>query len=474
MATKPIGFGPAQASGLEQVAGASPSAFNVVIEASGAVRRRPGIAAIAEAPSTVVDSDGIALLHLTEDGDIVAVSSPSPASAKIYRIRGGAALDISPTAPRSLLGSRRPTLVETEMLLVLAAGDVPQKVTLADWQSSRLGGSPPAATHVINNGLRLQLNDVVESKTGVRYSEPAIGLLTYAGHEVWSGGNAGSFTAESRPDPIVALHDTAGEIFVFGSKTLEVWGPGDATFPFVPVLTLENGCIAPYSVIDAGDQFFWLDDNKTLVGSNGRQVRVLSEAIAQNLTDIATFDDCFGFRVQHGRIDCACWTFPTDGRTYVLQKNGGWAQWASWQNGNYAPLSILCTHNAKGRCFVGTADGHVGEMLASATTDLGSPIAAYATTGFENRGTDALKQCQVVRLALRHEAGSQGLCWLDWRDDLGDWNSVPVELDGGSRSLTEVEWRGLGAYRRRQWRIRFDGTAEVVLALAEEQFSVVQ
>jgi hypothetical protein len=40
--------------------------------------------------------------------------------------------------------------------------------------------------------------------------------------------------------------------------------------------------------------------------------------------------------------------------------------------------------------------------------------------------------------------------------------------------MTEVEWRGLGTYRRRQWRVRFDGTSEVVLALAEEQFEVVQ
>lgn len=469
-----IEFGPNQASGLEEVAGAGPASFNVVVEATGAVRRRPGIIACPDAPAAAVDESGIVALHRTEDGDLIAVGATEAVSTQIYRVRNGAAVNLSTDPSRRLLGTRRPTIVETEMLLVLAAGAAPQKVQLSDWMSERLGGDPPSASHVINNSLRLVLNDAVESRTTVRYSAQAIGTQTYAGHEVWAGGASGSFQAEARPDPVVALHDTANEVFIFGTKTLQVYGP-DGTFVFVPVITREVGCIAPYSVVDVGGQFFWFSHEKRFVGSDGRAVNDLSSpALAQALSDIAVYDDCYGMRVALGRVDAALWTFPSDGRTFVLQRNGGWGQWASWSNGNYAPLGILCTHNAAGRCFVGMADGRIGEFSASAHTDLGTPIAAYSTTGFLDRGTSSTKQCDAVRLAIRHAAGSEGLVWLDWRDDLTDWCSIPIELDGGRGELSQVEFRGLGPYRRRQWRVRFDGTAEAVIASVEEEFHVVQ
>lgn len=477
MAKEPLSFGPQLASGLEQAGGASPAAFNVVIEATGAVRRRPGIAAAPEAPTTAVDENGITALHVTEAGDLFAVGGSSAGKSSIYRVANGSAVNLSAVnvldTDRQLLGNKRPMIVETEMLLVLAAGGPIQKVQLSDFQSSRLSSDAPDAAFVIANSLRLLANDEVTSKTTVFYSGIAVGQVTYAGHEDWATADAGSFQAEARPDPVVALAETANEVLVFGTKTLQVFAP-DPTSRFAPVIGLDVGCLAPSSIVK-GDQFAWLDNQRRLVMSSGRSVTPLSEpAISKTLELMAVVDDCFGFRVKLGDVDAMCWTFPTDGRTFVLQKNGGWAQWSGWAMGNYAPFPALCAHPTKGRCLVGLSDGRIGEFSSSAHSDLGDPIAAHATTGFLDRGTSSHKHCEAVNLTLRHAAGEEALLWLDYRDDMGEWSSLPVELDGTERTLSSVEFRGLGTYERRQWRVRFDGTGEIVLVSAQETFSVLR
>lgn len=469
-----IEFGPVQASGLEQAAGASPASFNVILEATGAVRRRPGIVAIPEAPAAAIDANGIAAIHVTEGGDIIAVGGPDANRANIYRIAGGSALNLSSDPTRALVGSARPRIIETEMLLVIAGGGAIQKVQLLDFQSSRLSADAPEASFVVANSLRLLANDLVSSKTTVRYSGIAVGQVTYAGHEDWATADAGTFQAEARPDPVVAIAETANEVLVFGSKSLQVFG-SDPISRFVPIIDIDVGCLAGGSVVKVDNQFAWLDDKKRLVMSSGRSVRSLSDpALSQTLKDIAAFDDCFGMRLHMGRLDAVGFAFPTDGRTLVLQQGGGWSQWSGWSSGNYAPWPVLCAHITKGRCLVGMTDGRIGELSAAAHTDLGTPIAAHATTGYQARGTSADKHCEAVNLTIVHEAGAQGLVWLDYRDQPGEWETLPIELDGSLGTKSEIEFRGLGTYRRRQWRVRFDGTTEVVLASAMESYSILR
>jgi hypothetical protein len=102
-----------------------------------------------------------------------------------------------------------------------------------------------------------------------------------------------------------------------------------------------------------------------------------------------------------------------------------------------------------------------------------------ALTGHLNRGTDALKQCLAVRLSFRRGTAELGApeptAWLSWRDDEGEW-SPPLEIgmgEAGDRNPV-VSLRGLGTYRRRQWRLEFDGPTDFVLAGASEEFELVE
>lgn len=473
-----IPFGPLQASGLEAAAGASPVAMNVLAEPSGAIRRRPGLKLSQVAPVASIAASGISLLHVTLDGRVYALDE-NPTGRHVYRLSAGGSIDLSAAdSLRALPGTKRPTSTETEMLVVFAAGREMEKLELASDTLSRLGGPPPTASHVIGNSSRLLANDTVVDRTKVRYSDIAQGTVTFAGHETWSTGigTAGFFTAEARPDPVVALGDSANELLVFGSQTCQVFGP-DGTFVFVPVATIEIGCGAPYSMVRVDDTFHFLDDKRRFVSVTGRSYEVFSDPIRRSLEEIVDVSDCYGFRVLSGPFDVLVWTFPSDGRTFAYQKGAGWSQWGSFAAGNWRPCDVaaVATHPG-GELLAGTTDGLVRAFaLDSAVDGAGAPLRAYVETGYQSQKTDARKLCRSVRFTLRRSR-SDGItqAFFGWRDEPGEWAArIPIAAYANDRELV-VQFHSLGVYRRRQWFFEWAGDDEMALVSAVENFDVLE
>lgn len=359
-----------------------------------------------------------------------------------------------------------------------------QKVEKATMASSRMGGTPsPVASHVAANNLRLLANDVSVDRTKVRFSDVASGDTDFSGNEVWSLGGVGTsgyFTAEANPDPVVALYGVQNEIMVFGSSTTQVFVP-DAASTYAPVGVVEVGMVAPFSFIRSDREVFWMDHQRRLVVSDRRSFKPISDPIQRTLDGIGTVSDAFGYRVSEAFLDVPVWTFPTDGRTFVYQKEVGWGQWSGWSDStnNWAPFSVTCLAVPPDASVnvVGTSDGKIGELSLDAVTDLGTRINAYVETGYLNRKTEKYKHCQCVRLTFRRGSattspGPHGM--LYFRDRPGPW-SDPIPLDLGASGDTEptLRFHSLGSYQRRQWKFVFSDTA-VALALvaAVEDFEV--
>ncbi len=472
---QPIPFTNAQASGIEPLAGAGVVSMNVVSDKSGAVFRRPGIRAYSEAPETSIGG-GVEGLFATDDGKLLAVTT-SPGRA-LYQVGGGAAVFVAnmPT------GDKRPVFAQTEMLVAIAGGWDILKYERATGVASPLGGNPPKASHVIAHASRLLANDLDINRTAVRYSSTFIGNTDYSGAEDWSfAPPAGYITAEARPDNVLAVHENTNSVFVFGQGTTQVYGP-DASAVYLPEATREYGCGAPYSVIKQDQAFAWLDQYQRFIVSDGRSYKVISAPIEKDLETITTYSDCFGYRVLTGNIDCLVWTFPTDKRTFVFQAGFGWGQWGSWNPGTtgYGVLPILSHHLRQDTNVnvVGTTDGYIGELTQDALTDLGDPIKAHIETGYVSRGTDQRKHCKAVRLVFRRGTvtGATGpQAYLSYRDQPGPWEpSIPIDLGGSGDTHPVLEFRSLGTYRRRQWRFEFEGTEELVLVSATEDFQVLE
>lgn len=463
-------FGNDQKSGDQQLAGASPLAINVIADSAGAVMRRPGIAAWSGFPAVSPSANSVSGLYDFEGALYVVYSD-----RRIFKIEDGVATNLSTGGgPSFLAGTARPVFAETAFRLVISGGGAPEKVDSGEVVAERVGGSPPDSSHMVAVSSRLVSNDLTGASTAdtFRYSDTGS-----AGNEVW---DVLSFqTAEARPDGIVAVEAGTNQIYAFGARTLQAFSAARDTGGSFPTLsTIQRGCAAAYSIIRSDEDFAWLTDQRQFVLSDGRSVTPLSDPIARTLDAMDTVSDAYGFRWYADQFDCLAWLFPTDGRTFVVQQGGGWAQWHGWTEGQgHTSLPITAHHYwpEENVHLVGLSDGTIATLDTAAADDLGVTIKAEVLTGFINRDTDAYKHCQGARFTFKRGVGvaTDPQVLLSWRDNLGAF-CQPVRLALGTAGdyVFTIEKRSLGTYRARQWKLEFTEAVDFVLARAEEFFTV--
>lgn len=464
-----------QGTGLDELAGAGREAMNVCVDAVGSVRRRPGLSLWCS--DGAIDPDGLDGIYATVSGDVYALSASVPGPRQLYRITP---TGFVPLPGVDLVGTLRPVFAETESILVMSAGHHPNKLVFATGTTSQLGGAP-SASHLVANSSRLVANDMAGDRTKVYWSGQALGS-SFAGFEDWTSGfpTTGFFTAESRPDPVLAIFETTNELFIFGTTTVQVWGP-DANLVYIPLATREQGLGATHSIIRTEQSCAYLDHRRRFVIGDGRGVEVISDPIQRTLDEMGVVSDCYGFRVALGSVDALVWTFPSSQRTFVFQKGAGWGQWTGWDDttNNYKAFPALAAaHNpVTNETLAGLTDGKVCVFRTGITTDTTDRIQASVTTGFLNRRTDMRKHCQKVRVAMRRgealsATGPQA--WLMYRDRPGEWESrIPIDLGASGDTEVVLEFPSLGIYRRRQWRFEFAGTEDLTLTEVSEEFEVL-
>lgn len=527
-----IPFGPALETSAEQISGAAPEAYNVVVDSRGVLRKRPGIGAYTGvAPATAVDANGVLGLYLTEErvahtsgtptvsgthpGVLYAVGATVNASGgghnagrNVYRVAGGAATLVGTgvanedrlATPPAIATTRfpRPTFAETEALLVIAGGAEIGKIDIRpetfsapnftnpnpDYhEMSFLGGCPPLASHVIPNSSRILANDTQLDTTKVRYSDISQGIVDFSGHESWdpSPGAAGFFTAEARADSIVAIAENTNDLFLFGRTSLQLFAP-DTNVTFAPSITKEVGCLAPHSPVKFDEKFAWLDHLTRIVISDGREWQDVGAPVQATLDDLTAPDECYGYRFTDSFCDAIVFRFETNSETLVLQPGIGWGRWATYTEATstFTRFPVLSHHQRQdgGLNVVGLEDGTIRLLSFDYTTDLGEPIVAHVSSGFLDRGSDNMKHCLAVHLVFKRTAalGRDVVCTLEYRDSLADdWGSIPIELSADDGDLNPViTIRSLGVYRRRQWRFRFPDVAELFLVRVTEHFVTLE
>jgi len=474
--SEPIDFTPNQAQGFDELGGAMPQALNVTVDGVGVVRRRPGIQAYASAPAGVIDANGLTSVYESTNGMLFVTGGGL--LRNVYQIVAGTAYNRSSGTNQQLTGTERPVVAETDAMIVYADGGVPVRVLLSSPNAQLLGGSPPSGSHVAAMNARILLNDGA-NPSHVRASGVQLGTLDITGHETWTIPPGGLIQAEARPDAVVALTENAGELYVFGSRSLQAFLPDEASI-FAPVVTLDTGASARASIIKQSQLqvMAWLDQERRFVLGDARGVRALSQPIQRELHETGVVSDCYGYRVSLGHLDAFVWTLPTDGRTWVYA--GGWSQWCQHVSGAVTAFPVLSHFRRTGggaENLVGLTSGRLCKLQLGVGDDLGVPITAAVTTGFQDRGTLARKKTWRVRVCLRRGTGSSsgttaGL--LQYRDDLGPWSDgLPIGVGSPGDSNPVVELSGVGwPYRKRQWRFEFSHSADFALASVVEDFEV--
>lgn len=470
MPTKAISFGAGQASGYDELIGATPAFINAVPEGDG-FRARPGLKAIA------VPACGSAVQAMAVfGGRLVFVA----ADRNVYTVDA----NLSPVrldgATANVLGTAKPTIYSAGDFCLIAGGSTPQVVTKA-FASVRLTGTtetpPPSATDIAMNTSRIVA--ITEGTDEFYWSGPIQGGITDWDTELEFA------SAEARPDYNVAIRDTANELWLFGKTTTQIFQP-DPDSTYAPAVSNDVGCAARDSVVRVENMMAWLDDKLRFQLSDGRTVgdtTDISKPIKTSLEALVSVGDCWGFRARISQHDLLIWVFPTAGKTFcydIAQK--AWCEFRGWANGRWVPFAptAYCWWQEKRMHVVGMPDGSLRELTFSAATDQGGQdIPWRVRTGYSDHGENNHKDTQQVQVRVRPTLSSDDpsaaiivKLSMRWRDDLGSFCD-PVTMESARAAECTLRFWPVGApYVTRQYEFAGDAERVAFVASAKETMSM--
>lgn len=281
---------------------------------------------------------------------------------------------------------------------------------------------------------------------------------------------------------VAALHDN---LWVFGNSTTEIWfnaGSGAATFPFMrmPNSVLQQGCVAPYSVLVIDDAVYWFSQDRwgrsMLMRGQGYGARRISNfAVENEWYNYPTVIDCVAMAYQIGGHEIVGLYFPTAQQWWGYDATTG--HWHKRTFGGVsAPWLPYCTAfwgNVswvnEGAGIVAAGDRTAPRILQIADnvyTDAGFPITRQRS--WPHAVNDGRRQTYP-----RFTASFDGSALapdgvnLDWSDDGGHTFGTPLTQAAQSnpwgQTYANYQWRRLGYSRDRVFRLTWTGQGEAAL-----------
>lgn len=491
MPSRPIPFAAGLATDADPLTGAPSLSVNATVEPGPALRRRPGTTAW---QTTTSNGNIIGAVVVNARGGVLYVTDDRYIWFYEYDTGIRHALSSASDANTQLAGTYRPQFVNTILAttvtsgtdasstvgVVIIGGAAPQKVADVHASSARLGGSPPAGTHICELGERLIIPRTMDESGYYRFSGDENGNPGVGYYETWVATNTDPTLA--RHDKLVAGHEAGQELYLFGATTMQLHGIGtDALHPFETLNVLDTGMGAPYSAIRLDSGFAWMDEQRRFVRSDGRSVKVLSGGVQRAVGAIGTISDCWGFRRRQDSQDELVWVFPTEKIAYVYDLNGErWATWRGWSTDEYGAL----TWGAHAFWFernlhlvAHTGGSGMCKLDPEATADLGTLIKAEVHMGADDAGVAERKRWTNDQYRVKRGVGTFGgtaqTFEVSHRDDRGPWSGWrrhSLGLEGDYNPTINDRTGGVSYLRER--RLRWSGTDEWLLVGATAEFEV--
>ena len=188
-------------------------------------------------------------------------------------------------------------------------------------------------------------------------------------------------------DRWVSMFINHREVWLFGSKTSEVWyNAGTSPFPFLlyPGSFMEQGCAASFSPAALDNTVAWLGRDKggrcvvyKAAGYNPQ--RISTHAIEFAIQGFTTVSDAIGWSYQDQGHSFYVLTFPTEGRTFVYDAaTQMWHERLYWNTttGAWEAYRAIYHAFAFNRHIVGDRDGSgLWEMAIDQYLDItGTPL----------------------------------------------------------------------------------------------------
>lgn len=354
---------------------------------------------------------------------------------------------------------------------------------------------------MINNGVQIGLLTVpdtfaIEGTTVTKVTaaayQPASSLDYVDGYAIWSVNDtsgewfisglrditsvdASDFaSAESNPDGLIRVMADHGEIWLFGTASIEPWAnTGASPFPFerVPGARMERGCIAARSPAKMDNSIFWLGDDRIVYRADGYRPVRISTAAVEEILRTGTVSDAVGQVYSQGGHWFYLLTLPSLNRTLAYDAQTTW--WHERQSGTSltpAMWDANCVFRAFGKTLVGTENGLVYELDLDTYTDAGEYIRrAVVSAPIYPDGKRAIMNSIELEVetgvGLTTGQGSDPEVMMRWSADAGaTWSNERRASIGaiGQRRLRAMWERG-GAFRSRIYEFAISDPVKVSL-----------
>lgn len=261
--------------------------------------------------------------------------------------------------------------------------------------------------------------------------------------------------AEYKPDNLVYDYAFLQILYRFGTESIESWynsGVGKPPFSRIEGQVFNIGLIAKHSVTESRDFIYWLGSDKQVYRARGGQEQVVSSgAIAQAIQGYTIVSDAFSETFVIDDKTFFMLTFPTAGKTWLLNEALGLDGWlelsAGVVSGGISDSNILKYNagsilEAFGKVLIGDdSNGELYELDFNTFDQHGEPwqrrrvLASINADLLGQKG----KRVQMSRLELILEKGV-GLI-----SGQGEDPKIMIEysVDGG-RTWLQGTWMRIG------------------------------
>jgi len=285
----------------------------------------------------------------------------------------------------------------------------------------------------------------------------------------WAGFD--SFVRSNVSDNIVAMAVMRRELWVFGSKTLEVWYNSGGSTPFLPFQgkVINIGCEAPFSIIAAdGDQLMFVGAHNgcgMVYRISDAPQRVSTHYVERMIQSYQTTEDAEAYGYQENGHIFYVLTFPSANMTWVYDMlTGMWHQRGVW-NPNESNFDAV-----RQRCHAFAFDHHLVGDFETATIFR----QAYTIPTDDGQSIVRVRRCPHVGeelkwiyyksatvdletgLGLPFGRGANPQVMLRWSNDGGHVYTPFVNGSAGRQGeyRLRVSWNRLGRARDRVFEVR--------------------
>jgi len=263
-------------------------------------------------------------------------------------------------------------------------------------------------------------------------------------------------TAERSPDNVVRVIADHGELWLFGTDSIEVWyNSGRADFPFerINAAAIERGCKSAATVTKMDNSLVWLGDDNIVYRANGYVPQRISthgiEADIESLTGAIAW-----VYTQEGHKFYVL-TFPAQLTIVFDAATGVWHERKTYGQEDWAPQHYCYCY---GNHIVSGAK--IYYLDRSVYADDGADIVAeiVSVPYGDNTVSLVMRQFQLdieAGVGIATGQGSDPVATLAFSDDGKTWsNEITGALGKVGNYSNRIIWRRLGRFRQRMLRIR--------------------